>query len=205
MTEQDERDVQGGTDEKSAPPTGEQLLKLQEQLRQVNQESASRRHEIAKLQDELDKAQKAQLADQQKWQELAQQYQQERDELKPYKAQAESISATLEALLAAQLDPLTDEARGMVADIPGTAQQKLDWLAKNRDKLTRPQAPPMDAGARGDRTDTIELTPEERQMAKLSQVPISDLAAFKKRRQSEQRDWLGGIPAKLRGETDDGR
>ena len=162
---ENERDVQSGATETVSPTEADKVADLQAQIKRVNAESAGRRKEIDALKAELDKLTTSQLADQQKWQELAQRYQAERDELKPYKAQAESVSETLESLLTAQLADLPDEARVMVGDMPGTAQEKLDWLAKNRSRLLKPLAPAMDAGARGDGSVPahIKLTPEQEQ------------------------------------------
>ena len=162
---ENERDVQSGATETVSPTEADKVAEIQAQLKRVNAESAGRRKEIDALKAELDKLTTSQLADQQKWQELAQKYQAERDELKPYKAQAESVSETLESLLTAQLADLPDEARVMVGDMPGTAQEKLDWLAKNRSRLLKPLAPAMDAGARGDGSShaNVKLTPEQEQ------------------------------------------
>lgn len=117
---------------------------------------------LARLEKEQQAAHERQLAEQQKWQELAEERAKALEALRPYKTQFEEIAATLESLLTAQLETLSDEAREMVDSMPLGVQQKLDWLAKNRAKLMRPSAPQTDAGVRGDtKMHKMRLTPDQ--------------------------------------------
>jgi small-conductance mechanosensitive channel len=117
---------------------------------------------LAKLEKDQQTAREQQLAEQQKWQELAEERAKKLEELSPYKAQFEAVSTTLESTLAAQLEDLPDDVRDMVDSMPGDVQQKLDWLSKNRGKLLRPTAPNTDAGVRGDtKVQKMRLTPDQ--------------------------------------------
>jgi len=161
MPELDERDVQPGNGETPTPKGDD----LQKKLREANAESAERRHKIVELEAELNRVKETKLAEDQRWQELADKYQKERDELSPFKSQVETMSETLNKVLEAQLETLPDEAKAMIREMPGTNQEKLAWLANNHARLVRPAAPAMDAGARGDSAPmaTMKLTAAQEQ------------------------------------------
>jgi predicted phage tail protein len=162
----DEQDVQNET---STTLGSEEIKNLpewaQRVIRELRDENKSRRIKESEFEKSQREQQEAQLAEQNRWKELAEARQKERDQLSPYKTQVEQMSETLKSVLDSQLESLPEEARTMVSDMPGTVQEKLDWLAKNRARLTRPAAPEMDAGARGDNSPNknVKLTPEQEQ------------------------------------------
>ena len=127
--------------------------------------------ELESLKRERHQQEETRLAEEKRWEELAGKYKADLDKLSGYEDQVKDVETTLNAVLEAQLTELSDDARAMIDDLPLSAQQKLDYLAKNRHRLIRPTAPDMDAGARGDGTKTTrKLTPGEQTAARAAKM-----------------------------------
>ena len=122
----------------------------------------------------------AQLVEQGKYKDLADQRAEKLAELQPKADQVESYEKTLLGVLTAQVESLPEDKRGLVPEALST-QQKLDWLSKNAAILKAPAAFDIGAGRHGGDEDKkkIELTPEEIQTAKQFGVTPEDYQKFK--------------------------
>lgn len=139
-----------------------------------------------KLQERLEAAERerqeqleAQLKEQGKWKEIAEQRAQEMAQLKPKAEQADAIEATLKDVLAAQVAELPENLRGLVPD-ELTTQQKLHWLSKNKPLLLKPK--PVDIGAGkqgGGMPDGGTLTAEELEAARQFGMTPDEYAKYK--------------------------
>lgn len=160
---------QGASPEVAKNTAHENMIPLA-RLNQVIAERNDARDRLEKLEKAQQEADAKRLADQQQWQQLYEQERAKVAQLEPLKTQVESVNATLDALLESQLEQLPDDMRDMVRELPGTVQDRLDWLAKNKTRLMRPAAPDMDAGARGDSAKAaVKLTPEQQDALKRAQ------------------------------------
>ena len=139
---------------------------------EVNNLAKSLKAELEQLRASQQQAQEQRLAEQNEWKTLAEQRAAEIAELKPLAGRVKEISEALEATVAARIERLPEDVRGLVPDF-GDPRKTLDWLNANESKLIRPLAPAMDAGARGDGGSTtmndierevarrLNLTPEQ--------------------------------------------
>jgi hypothetical protein len=155
-----------------------------EYVQQLRQEAASYRTKLREIEDATKRANEERLAQEAKWQELAEQRAKEIEELRPYQ---ERYAAMLEALKAGnekRLEQIPDGMRSLVPPIddPATLGQ---WLDANWSILTgKPLAPSMNGGAGtpAPRTSTVVLTDSELAMAaKMGITPEQYLAAKTKR------------------------
>ena len=139
--------------------------KLQEQLTRTEKER----------QDQLE----AQLKEQGKWKEIAEQRANEMAALKPKAEQVEAIEVTLKEVLATQIAELPENLRSLVPD-DLTTQQKLSWLSKNKALLLKPKAVDIGAGKQGGSApEGTTLSPEEMEFAKAFGVKPEDYAKRK--------------------------
>ena len=176
-----------GTSPDGAQNAGQEHMIPKARFDEVNTARRDLERRLAALEAQQQETLEAQLAEQQRWQELAEQRAQRIAELQPYQEQAESVEQTLAALLEAQLERLPDEVREMVNELPLPAQQKLDWLAKNQARLVRPTAPPADGGMRGDVQPgaDVKLDPIEEMIMRQSGVSREDWVKYRQQRAQE--------------------
>jgi len=139
-----------------------------------------------KLQEQLSRTEKerqeqleAQLKEQGKWKEIAEQRANEMAALKPKAEQLDAVEATLKDVLASQIAELPESMRGLVPD-ELTTQQKLQWLSKNKALLVKPKPVDIGAGKQGGGAPVgVELTQEEIQIAKSFGMSPEDYAKHK--------------------------
>ena len=140
--------------------------------------------ELVKAQQESEAEAKrtleAQLAEQNKFQELAEQ---RRIEVEKLKAQASKLPAyedAMQKVLDAQLQELPEDLRDLIPE-ELSVEQQLGWLAKNKAKLLKPAAPDkMGAGQKGGAGSTsIDLSPEEISTAKQYGLTAEEYEQFK--------------------------
>jgi len=136
----------------------------QSRFNEVNETRKALEARLAKLEQEQKQADEQRLKEQEQWKELAEQRAAQLADLEPYKAQVDEMRAALDATVKARIERLPEDQRTLVPDY-GDPRKTLAWLDANEEKLTRPAAPDMDAGARGDSLKTVNLTIEQRQAA----------------------------------------
>lgn len=116
-----------------------------------------------------------QLEEQGEYKKLAEERATKIAEIQPVADQVDSMSQTLTEYLAAQIADIPEAMQDLVpAELP--VQQQLNWLAKNKARLMKPNAPSLDAGKRGGEGKAVELNDEQRAAAKNMKVSEEDYA-----------------------------
>lgn len=111
----------------------------QEHINKLVGEARVKAREVAKTQHEGDQAkakedaEKAALAANQKWQELAEKHEARAKELEPFEGQAKAYSELIAGMLKDKIKGLGDTAKKAVGALPETLSslEKLEWLNAN--------------------------------------------------------------------------
>lgn len=140
---------------------------------------------VKKLSDRLEaidvankEAEEKRLKDNEEYKVLADKHAAEIETLKPKAEVAEAQEATLNTYLAAQVEELPENVRSMIPE-KYTTLEKLDWLAQNRAKLLKPDAPDIGAFKLGGENGHVELSAEEKEAANKMGVSAKDYAKNK--------------------------
>lgn len=161
----------GAFDLSKLPPDAQEYVRtLQTQLNDVNSESKARRLKIYEMEKRLraiEQGNQQQLAEQGNYKAIADQHAAKIAELEPYKTRAESLEILFRESNDRRVKALPEDKRGLVPlDYP---PEKLStWLDMNFEHLIKKPAPSTDAGAGGSGSGQtkVELTPEQKVMAK---------------------------------------
>jgi len=115
----------------------------------------------------LKEAQTTRLKEKEDYKVLFEQATKELGELKPKAESFDSYKETMKNLFETQKEEIPEELRSLIPE-ELTVKQKIDWIAKNKKLLLKPVGPDIGAGLRGAGGGDVklELTPEERQVAK---------------------------------------
>ena len=121
----------------------------------------------------------AQLIEQGKYKDLADQRAEKLAELQPKADQIDAYEATLKKVLDAQVAAIPEDRRALLPEAL-TTQGQLDWIAKNAAILKAPTAFDIGAGRQGGGEDNkVKLTPEEHAMAVKGGMTDEEYAKFK--------------------------
>lgn len=125
-----------------------------------------------------------QLEEQGKFKELNENLRAELAETKLKAEKAGELEGTLEKLLAAQLEALPEQTRQLVPE-KLSIQDRLDYIATNRDLLVKPAAPNTGAGVKGAKHPDggVKLSNEQLQMAAKMKIPPDEYAKYVKESQ----------------------
>jgi len=139
------------------------LLSALQKEREANSKNASK---IELIEKENQKRLEAQLTEQGKYKDLAEERAQQ---LAKAQAKAEKVEAYQEVLskhLTAQIEEIPEDMRSLIpSSLP--VEDQLDWIAVNRAKLVKPLAQKIGAGERGGSQEkSVDLTDEERAIAR---------------------------------------
>ncbi len=136
---------------------------------------------LAALEKEKASATEKHLEEQGKYKELAEDRATTIGELQPKADMVESYEKTVADILVAEIEALPEAARELVPS-ELSDQQQLNWIAKNKTNLSKPNAFDIGAGKRGSENGEIivDLTAEEKQAAKNMNVSEKDYAKNKK-------------------------
>jgi hypothetical protein len=136
----------------------------------LDQEIAKRQEaegRLATLESESQNRLAAQLVEQGKFKELADQRATKLAELEPKARQVEQMELSLKGIFDAQVAEIPEDKRGLIPDELSTLQ-KLNWIAKNRALLVAKTAPKIGIGSLGGGnppTEPTTLSPEEHAIA----------------------------------------
>lgn len=164
-----------------------EFKKLQDALKQANEESAGRRHEIKGLQKQLEErkaAEQTELAEQGKYKTLAEQRAAEIATLSAYKERAEQLEELFRESNARRIKLLPEDTLPMVNPLVEalTPEKFSKWFDVNFERLTKKPAPSTDAGAGSGGSGQAlasKLTAEERSLAKQFDMTDEDYAKYK--------------------------
>lgn len=167
-------DYMAAAERKPEPPAtdNKNLMTIEDAFKHPRfKELVDAANEAKKRADALEKAnqdaERKQLEEANEFKKLYEKAQAEIATLKPKAEGLESMEQTLSGLLEAEIKTLPEQFQDIVPE--GTTKQKLEWLGKNKSKFMKPEAFEIGAGATGakkDNTKKIELTAEQKQMAR---------------------------------------
>jgi len=170
------------TQAQSPAPTASQAENHTVPLSRLNEVLAANKalqEKLATTEKERQEQLEAQLKEQGKWKEIAEQRANEMAALKPKADQLDAIETTLKSVLDSQIAEIPETMRGLVPEALNT-QQKLDWLSKNKALLLKPKAVDIGAGKQGGGAPAgADLTQDEIDMAKAFGVKPEDYAKNK--------------------------
>lgn len=147
-------------------------------------EVIAQRDAATKKADALEKAQqeteRKRLEEANEYKKLYETTQAELSNLKPKAEQVDTYEKTLTSILESQIADLPEDFRDVVPD-GLTTQAKLDWLAKNKSKFMKAEPFDIGAGKTGAKPNKkVDLTPEQKEMARQYGVSEEDYAKFNK-------------------------
>jgi phage I-like protein len=150
-----------------------------ERFTEVNEAKLKAEAELSRIQKEQKDETEKRLAEQNQFKELAEKRGDELVKANEKAAKVEAYEKTLTEVLAAQVEALPEDKRGLVPD-ELTTQQKLSWIAKNAAILKAPASFDIGAGhLGGSGTKGVELTQEEIAVAKQFGMKPEDYAKNK--------------------------
>ncbi len=166
MTDQPVVNMQAPEPPKPAEKQTDKAPVPYERFSEVNEKLKEATQKLTEVEKEKNDQLEAQLKEQGKWKEIAEQRANEIATIKPKADTVEDMEKTLVSVLEAQVASLPEDKRSLVPD-EMTTQQKLSWLSKNAAILKAPAAFDIGAGHNGgSETKNIQLSPEEIEMAK---------------------------------------
>lgn len=132
---------------------------------EINQKYQESIKQAQALQKKIEEDQKKRLKEQEDYKALYEQAEGELAELKPKAEQLTAYEATLKETLTAAIEEIPESKRSLIPSAYSVDQQ-LKWISQNRSLLSKASAIDQGAGSRGGGQGTsVELTPEERQIA----------------------------------------
>lgn len=150
----------------------------------LNEEIEKRRkaeEKATKLEQDRQASEKKALEEQGKWKEVAEKTQKDLEAAQAKANQVDEYEATLKETLTSQLADIPTELQSLVPEELST-RQKLQWLSKNKATLIKPAAFDIGAGngnkGGGSHAKKIELTPEQKQIAKSYGYTEEEYAKF---------------------------
>lgn len=120
------------------------------------------------------------LEESQRYKELSDQRAQQIVELQSKADKADQQESALQAVLDARVQEIPEDMRDVVPE--GDVIFKLNWITRNMSKILKPVAPDIGAGTIGSnniQTNRIELSPEEREVAKKFGMSEEEYAKYK--------------------------
>lgn len=150
-----------------------------EMVRQLREESKQRRMALREAQQKAATAERSALEQAGNWRVIAEQLETEKRELEQYRERAEALEARLNESNDARLKRIPVEWRSMVPT--DYAPERLAaWLDANAERLMKPAAPTLDAGAGGGVSQPA-LNDDERRMAQAAGMTNEEYAKAKAR------------------------
>ena len=146
-------------------------------VQELRQEAAEWRTKFRSIEEKMTEREKQELAEQEKWQELAQKNEARVKELEPVAERYEAMLERLQESNKKRIDALPEAMRSLVPEYDDPSKLAA-WLDANADKLRKPQAPSLNGGAGGgDRPGSnVVLNEQQRAMARKLGVTDEDYA-----------------------------
>ncbi len=147
-----------------------------ERFNEVNEKNKKLALQLEQVESDKKDETEQRLADQEKWEELAKNRGVELADAKAKAARVDSYEETLASVLEAQAAQIPKEYRALIPE-ELTTQQKLDWIAHNKQLLMKSTPFDIGAGKRGGtKEESVDLTVEQKQAAKDAGVSNEDYA-----------------------------
>lgn len=152
----------------------------QEMIRSLREEAASRRVALKRQEEANRDREQKRLAEEGKWRELADSRERELASLQPYKERAESLETMLRDSNNLRIARIPEDMRTLVPT-DYAPEQLSNWLDTNADRLAKPFAPRLDGGAASGGASAVQLTEEEKQVARATGLSLEEYAKYKLR------------------------
>lgn len=137
-----------------------------EEMKTLRAEAKQRRLDATKAESDRQAAEAARLEADAKWQEAAQAYKKQLDDLAPKAQRVDAADQFLKDMAARRIAALPKQFQALVPEYDDPLKT-LAWLEANAATLSLPNPPPMGQGDQSDKAiKTVELTPAQKQMAK---------------------------------------
>ena len=147
-----------------------------DEINQKYQDEAKRR---AALEKQIEENQKKRLKEQEDYKALYEQAEGELAELKPKAERLTTYEATLKETLDAAVAEIPENKRTLIPS-EYSVDQQLKWISQNRALLSKLSPVDQGAGVRGGgESKSVELTPEERQIAADYGMTAEEYAKYK--------------------------
>jgi hypothetical protein len=167
-------------DKRETPATWDEVFK-HPRFKELNEAANTYKAKAEALEKANQEAEQKRLLEQNDFKQLYEKTQAELTSLKPKAEQLLSMEKTLNLLLEAEVKSLPEQFQDVVPDGLNT-QQKLDWISKNKSKFMKPEAFDIGAGKTGAKKPegkAVELSPEERQLARDFGMSEDDYVKYK--------------------------
>lgn len=155
---------------------------VQEYIRGLRKSEGDTRTEAKKKLDEADRlrqeAENKRLAEEKKWQELAENHAAKLREIQPLAEQGQRIQEAFMSSLKKRMDALPDYMKALAEKITDPVILS-GWLDEHADKLVPRTAPGQDGGPRGDGGTATKLSDEELKMARKMGLSPEEYAKYK--------------------------
>jgi phage I-like protein len=150
-------------------------------ISRLNEEIAKKRElesRLAAIEKAQKEAEEKRLTEANNFKELYEKQKVELEGLKPRAAVAEESEKVLQSVLESQINEIPEHYRGMVPESLST-NQKLAWIAQNKPLLMKEKGFDIGAGKQGGGSpETNTLTPEQKEVARLSGIPETEYAKY---------------------------
>lgn len=150
----------------------------QRELRDARKEAAKYREGKLEAEKAAKAAEDTRLAEQQKWQELAEKRAKELEGLQPVRDRLTALETAFSTALQKRLEAIPEQYKPLVPDFSDPVKT-WDWLDKNQSLFATRLAPPLDGGVQGDGKpkSTRKLTDAEMALAKNAGMKPEDYLA----------------------------
>lgn len=181
-----QQNIQGGDTPSQAQNSDTASAVPYTRFKEVNDRMRALEQELVTLREGQDKQRQTELAEQQRFKELAAELQAKLDAVTPTAQRAAELEESLKATVAKRVERLPEGVRTLVPEY-ADPRQTLAWLDTNEALLTRPVAPALDAGVAGDTgaTKPVNLTDLELLIAKKAGMTPEQYAKRKAEGQQE--------------------
>ena len=160
---------------------------IQTLIHELREESKRRRIEKSEAEAKARKSEEQRLADEHKWQELAEARQKTIDELTPYQQKAELLEQGFNTTLEGRLKTIPNDVRKSLVEPVRATMSAVDfakWLDANETLLRTKNPPNLEAGAGAGAQPTgesVKLSVMEAQIAQAAGMTPAQYAVNKKK------------------------
>ena len=196
--EQNTTQQQQGEAPSQAENSGNQAVPYA-RFKEVNDQRRALEERLAALETSQQQQRQKELAEQQRWQELAQELEAKLKETSTKAERAAELETALQATVQARVERLPESVRTLVPDYTDP-RLTLGWLDKNEALLVKAPAPNTDAGVAGDAgaAKAVKLTELELLIAKQAGMTPEQYAKRKAEgQQAAQKSATSDVVRKL--------
>jgi hypothetical protein len=166
------------TDDKNkVPSTWEEIFK-HPRFKELDQKAKDAERKVKDIETEQKNKEIQADLDAKNWKKLYEGVKADYDKVAPRAAFADEAEKTLQGSLEAQIQEIPEHFRSLVPD-GLSVSQKLNWISQNKPLLMKEKGFDIAAGKQGGGSpETNTLTPEQKEVARLSGIPETEYAKY---------------------------